>query len=59
MDKKMLKEPAMKAIHLTGLAALTALIGFAASVAWAGDERTELRVAESVRCACLVQGNVA
>lgn len=49
----------MKAIHLTTLAALTALIGFAASVAWAADERTEFRVAETVRCACLAQGNVA
>lgn len=49
----------MKAFHLTTLAAVAALIGFAASVAWATETRNDLRVAESVQCACFGQGNVA
>ena len=49
----------MKAIHMTTLALLTAVIGFAASVVWAQDGRADLRAAASVQCACLGQGNVA
>lgn len=49
----------MKAVPLTTLAALAAVLGFAASVAWAGEARTDFRVAEAVHCACLGQGNVA
>lgn len=49
----------MKAMHMTALAMATALIGFAASVAWAQDGGAEVRVAESVLCACLAQGNAA
>lgn len=49
----------MKAIHLTTLAALAALLGFAASVVWATEARTEFRVAEVVQCACLAQGQLA
>ena len=48
----------MKAIHLTTLAALAALLGFAASVAWAGDAGTGWRVA-AVHCACQDPGNLA
>ncbi len=50
----------MKAITMTMLAVLTAVLGFAATVAWAAEEaRPDLRVAETVICACLGQGNVA
>ena len=51
----------MKAIHMTTLAMLTAVLGFAASVAWAqetGAELPALRVAESVICACIGQGHL-
>ena len=49
----------MKAIPMTMLAVLTAVLGFAASVAWAEETRPEVRVAETVICACLCQGHVA
>lgn len=49
----------MKAIPMTMLAVLTAVLGFAASVAWAEETSPDLRVAETVICACLGQGNVA
>ena len=51
----------MKAIHMTTLAMLTAVLGFAASVAWSqetGAGLTELRVAETVICACVGQGHI-
>lgn len=49
----------MKAIPLTMLAALTALLGFAATVAWAAEPRADWQVAETVHCACLGSGTLA
>ncbi len=50
----------MKTIPVTMLAVLTAVLGFAATVAWAAEEaRPEVRVADTVICACLGQGHVA
>lgn len=48
----------MKAMNRTTFAMLAAVLGFAATVAWAQEERTELRVAQSVICACVGNGNV-
>jgi hypothetical protein len=59
MDKNTRKESAMKATHMTTLALVAALIGFAATVAWADGGRSEARVAEGIHCACIGQGNVA
>jgi hypothetical protein len=48
----------MKAMNRTTLAMLAAVLGFAASVAWAQEDRIELKLAQSVICACIGNGNV-
>jgi len=48
----------MKAFHITTIAVLTAVLGFAASVVWAQEGHNDLRVADGVICACIGQSNV-
>jgi hypothetical protein len=58
MDKFVKRGPAMKAVNRTTLAMVMAVLGFVATVAWAQEAPRDIRVAESVICACVGNGNV-